>query len=333
MRTQSKVKIQNRYMPLKLSDYAKFRLTTIEHYKVLRQKNFTENEALSFLNVKRATLFRWLKQYKKEKTRSLEKKSTRPKNLRISKIINHELVSHILKIRQENPSFGKEKIKKKLNDMNIFVSSSTVGRILSILFKRGVIYKIPLKNKKYSDARKRIKKRYAQRIPKIKPEKIGQLIQIDHMVINNVYGQSIKEFRATCPITKITFSEIYTSANAKNGKDFLEKLIEKLDFKITSIQVDGGGEFMAEFEDYCKEMGIKLYVLPPRSPKMNGVVERTNQTYRYEFWNTWDIPPEFDEISVMLKEFEYYYNYIRPHQSLNYLTPVEYYNNIKNMVA
>ena len=42
----------------------------------------------------------------------------------------------------------------------------------------------------------------------------------------------------------------------------------------------------------------------------------------------------FKEAEKLLqKEFEYYYNYIRPHQSLNYLTPVEYYNNIKNMVA
>ena len=34
---------------------------------------------------------------------------------------------------------------------------------------------------------------------------------------------------------------------------------------------------------------IKLYVLPPRSPKMNCYVERANETYRYEFWNVYEI--------------------------------------------
>mgnify|MGYP004573017245 CR=1 FL=1 len=42
---------------------------------------------------------------------------------------------------------------------------------------------------------------------------------------------------------------------------------------------------MGEFEDYCEQEQIKLYVLPPRSPKMNCYVERANETYRYEFWN------------------------------------------------
>ncbi len=44
------------------------------------------------------------------------------------------------------------------------------------------------------------------------------------------------------------------------------------------IQVDGGSEFMGDFEDECAERKPPLKVLPPHSPELNGVVERTNRT-------------------------------------------------------
>ena len=41
-----------------------------------------------------------------------------------------------------------------------------------------------------------------------------------------------------------------------------------------AIQVDGGSEFYAGFEDACREKSIKLYFLPPKSSRLNGHVER-----------------------------------------------------------
>jgi hypothetical protein len=45
---------------------------------------------------------------------------------------------------------------------------------------------------------------------------------------------------------------------------------------------------MAEFEAACQERAIALFVLPPRSPKLNGHVERTNGTARREFGELYD---------------------------------------------
>ena len=109
-----------------------------------------------------------------------------------------------------------------------------------------------------------------------------------------------------------------------NAREFLKEVRKEFEFEITSIQVDGGSEFMGEFEEYCKKEQIKLYVLPPRSPKMNGYVERANETYRYEFWNVYEIPDTIEEARKLLKKYEYKYNCERMHQSLNYLTPMEY---------
>ena len=122
-------------------------------------------------------------------------------------------------------------------------------------------------------------------------------------------------------------------ANAINAREFLKEVIYEFDFPIKSIQVDGGSEFMGEFEEYCEEQGIKLYVLPPRSPKMNGYVERANETCRYEFWNVYEIPETIEETRKLLKKYERKYNCERPHQSLNYLTPMEYYYKLIENVA
>jgi hypothetical protein len=33
-------------------------------------------------------------------------------------------------------------------------------------------------------------------------------------------------------------------------------------FPVKAIQVDGGAEFMAEFESACEKKGLRLFVLP-----------------------------------------------------------------------
>jgi len=38
------------------------------------------------------------------------------------------------------------------------------------------------------------------------------------------------------------------------------------------------------FEEACREKEIKLFVLPPRSPKLNGYVERAHRTHLEEFY-------------------------------------------------
>ena len=328
------------YLPQNLTQEARYRYKILIRYKRLREKGFSEKDALEFLQVKRSTFFSWLKKYNNKcgtqrmKTTGLANKSRRPHNFRTTKVISAQLVSHILKIRQAEPMYGKEKIKRELEKDNIFVSVSTVGRVLKYLMEQNKIQNIHLIKKRKSSYLKTAKRvRYAERIRKQKPNKVGELIQIDHMVLNLYNGLSIKEFRAVDPTSRLSISRIYSSATAKNAREFLKEVQKEFEFEIKSIQVDGGSEFMGEFEDYCEQEKIKLYVLPPRSPKMNCYVERANETYRYEFWNVYEIPDTIEETRKLLRKFEYKYNCERMHQSLNYLTPMEYYYKLKEKCA
>ena len=98
-------------------------------------------------------------------------------------------------------------------------------------------------------------------------------------------------------------------------------------FPIRAVQVDGGSEFMAQFEEACRDLDIRLFVLPPRSPKLNGCVERTNRTYRDEFYECSTADPTVADLGRALRRWETTYNTVRPHQALGYLTPAEFLAN------
>ena len=74
-----------------------------------------------------------------------------------------------------------------------------------------------------------------------------------------------------------------SSATVHTARAFLSEAVERLDIS-GAYKVDGS-EFMAEFEADCKKRGLGLLVLPPRSPELNGIVERANRTVRVECWS------------------------------------------------
>ena len=137
-------------------------------------------------------------------------------------------------------------------------------------------------------------------------------------------GQTLKEFRAVCPTIRFMATRVYGRATAGNAKRFLIDLLDTLPFPLASIQVDGGGEFMAGFEDACEDLRIPLHVLPPRRPQFNGCVERANRSARAEFWSLYDGPLTVTGVGPRLNDYEFFYNYQRPHASLAYRTPNEY---------
>ena len=106
--------------------------------------------------------------------------------------------------------------------------------------------------------------------------------------------------------------------------DVLDRLAERMPFPVRAISIDDGSEFMAKFEAACQARGIRLFVLLPRSPKLDGAVERANRTHTEEFYELTDAEPELASFQAELRAWETVYNTVRPHQSLGYLTPAEY---------
>ena len=113
---------------------------------------------------------------------------------------------------------------------------------------------------------------------------LGERVQIDHMSVSK-NGINVKHFQAWERRSKHIHAAVYSNAKAYSAKRFLLEYVQKVPFHIKSIQVDGGSEFMAAFEDTCEELNIPLSVLPPAKPQDNGGVERANRTFREGFYN------------------------------------------------
>ena len=146
-------------------------------------------------------------------------------------------------------------------------------------------------------------------------------VQFDHMTLR-IDGKTFKEFRAVCPLTRRQYAKVYSSATARIARTFLREAFKRLG--IRAVQVDGGSEFMAEFEAECKALGLPLLVLPPRSPQLNGIVERANRTARVECWSQHRGELTCAAMNEALRRYLDYYNSRRPHRSLGMKTPAEF---------
>jgi hypothetical protein len=93
---------------------------------------------------------------------------------------------------------------------------------------------------------------------------------------------------------------------------------------IQRFQTDRGQEFFAYgVQERLMEWGIKFRPIKPASPHLNGKVERTQRTDLDEFYATVDVGDP--ELADRLAEWEFYFNWHRPHSSLGGKTPSEKY--------
>jgi transposase InsO family protein len=134
----------------------------------------------------------------------------------------------------------------------------------------------------------------------------------------------LKHFTAWDIISRWDVLDVYSQVTASTAAHFLDKLERRVPFTIRAIQVDGGSEYEAAFEEECQKRDIKLFVLPPRSPKLNGYVERAHRTHSEEFYEVPESSFDLPEIREELIGWERIYNTIRPHQALGYMTPLQF---------
>jgi transposase InsO family protein len=232
-------------------------------------------------------------------------------------------VTAVLKLREEYPRWGKDKLVVLLHEEGYQASTSMVGRIIRRLKDRGILRE-PIRNH-VSAHRRGIKRPYAIRKPKDYPViDPGDLIQLDTLDIRPLPGVVLKHFTARDMISRWDVVDVYSRATATTATRFLDELEQRMPFTIRSIQVDGGSEFEAIFEEECCRRNIQLFVLPPRSPKLNGCVERAHRTHTEEFYEVTDSSFDLPELRTELLEWERVYNTVRPHQALDYLTPLRF---------
>ena len=294
----------------------------VKKYQILRDNGVDHKTCHAISGISRATFYRY-KKILEDLKNGIQPPSKKPKLLRKREWGESE-IQLVLKIRRDNPTYGKSKITTILKrDHEGIFSESTIGRILKHIKEKGWLTK---SRSAFRYKKKRLFNGHAQRA-EFKPYKdmiLGERVQIDHMTVlkNGIY---VKHFQAWERKSKYIHGSVYSNATALSARRFLLDLIEKAPFKVLSIQVDGGSEFMGEFEEACRELNIPLHVLPPRRPEYNGGVERGNKTLREEFYaSTSLLEDSVRGIQAALSKALLKYNSYRPHFSIGNLTPMQY---------
>ncbi len=272
--------------------------------------------------VGRSTVYRWLARYDRLHLETLEGRSSAPRRRRRPTWTVEQLRA-VKAIRETYPRWGKDKLRILLRRAGIVLSTSMVGRILRRLLAAGDLREP--RRRRMSVHQRRWRRPYAIRTPADWPvEAPGDLVQLDTLDIRPLPNRVWKQFTARDVVSRWDTLELGRRATAVAAAAVLDRLAERMPFGVRAISIDNGSEFMAEFETACQARDIRLFVLPPRSPKLHGAVERANRTHTEEFYEITDAEPELEAFQVELRAWETVYNTIRPHQSLGYLTPAEY---------
>lgn len=270
----------------------------------------------------RSTIYELLTR-RKQGGRGLEDRSRRPRRVR-QPTWSAELEGRVLALRQANPRWGKDTLTPILRREGVDVSVSMVGRILTKLKREGRLLPATL-NDPCITSRAQIRP-YAIRKPRdYVPVAPGDLVQVDSADVRfDGSAQVYKHFTARDYVSRWDVLGVYGRATAVTATSFLDDLLARAPFPVRAIQVDGGSEFKAEFEAACQAKGLRLFVLPPRSPKLNGRVERAQRTHKEEFYQLLDPPDTLAQMRAQLLLQEQRYNTYRPHHALGYLTPQEW---------
>jgi len=305
--------------PIELSRTARSRLAMVDWH---RAHGANVSRTARRFGLSRPTVYRWLARFERLRLESLEDRSSAPRRRRRPTWTIDQLRA-VRAIRETYPRWGKDKLRVLLRRAGIVLSVSMIGRILVRLRRSGELRE-PAR-RRMSVRQRRWQRPYAIRKPvDWRVERPGDLVELDTLDIRPLPGKIWKQFTARDVVSRWDTVELGRRATAAAAAAVLDRLAERMPFPVRAISIDNGSEFMAEFEAACAERAIRLFVLPPRSPKLHGAVERANRTHTEEFYEVTDAEPELAAFQVELRAWEIVYNTIRPHQALGYLTPAEY---------
>jgi len=270
----------------------------------------------------RPTVYRWLARFERHRLETLEDRGSGPHHRRRPTWTMAQLAA-VKAVRERYPRWGKDKLAVLLRRDGLIVSVSMVGRILARLRRSGELREP--RHRRMSIHQRRWARPYAIRKPADwAVERPGDLVELDTLDIRPLSTLVWKQFTARDVVSRWDTVELGRRATAAAAAEVLDRLAERMPFPVRAISIDNGSEFMAEFEAACQARGIRLFVLPPRSPKLHGAVERANRTHTEEFYEVTTAEPELAAFQAELRAWETVYNTIRPHQSLGQRTPAEY---------
>ena len=297
------------------SEHAKFKLHCLEHFY-----QFGWRSTCSAFGVGKSTLYEWKKTFEDSNKSlvSLIPKKTRPKRLR-SMQIDYRLVEFISSFREQYGNIDRRKIKIFLDeyakDLGIqSISDRSIGKVIK---RKQLYFNTPKKIKKKT----KFSRGRTNKSPKVNTP---GYVEVDSVIVYINYQRH--NFICCIDIfTKFAFVRKVSTLSSLQAQITLKEFQKRYGLNIHTVQTDNGSEFLGNFHKYLDQDQIKHVFIYPRSPRLNGVVERFNRTIQEEFINRNDeIYFDLNAFQVKLTEYLDWYNHKRPHMALNYQSPYQF---------
>lgn len=303
---------------LKLSKDACRRLEWIIYYESKSRRN--ARATCRHFAIAPKVFYTWRNRFDGKNLHLLESRCKAPKNTRKREITQIE-EQRIVKLRKSRIRWGKMKLAK--------LYQNTYGQTISswkiqYTIKKWNLYYHPAKNAKIQAKRKRSQAK--KRITELKKRPFpGYLIALDTIVI---HWNGLKRYILTAIDTtsKIAYARMYATKSSRSAADFLYRMHYLLDGEALNSLNDNGSEFHKEFTAACRQLGIVRYWSRTRTPTDNPVCERFNRTLQDEFFALGNFDPDPLSFNQSLTEWLIDYAFVRPHQSLGYDTPWQFYS-------
>ncbi len=275
-------------------------------------ENSSVSKSCRHFGISRPCYYKWHKRYLKFGEDGFVDRSRKPHISRNE--TPREIVEKILYLRR-NYHQGPTKIKMYLARYHgIKATTCTIWRIL----RKNGIGRLPM-NMRYQ----RYPKRYI-RYEKVNP---GEQLQIDVKFLAPIEGQSRRYYQYTAVdhCTRMRILKKYQRNNQQSAIDFVDYVLSRLPFPIKMIQTDNGSEFQQEFHWHVTDKNIQHRYIRPRSPYLNGKVERSHRIDQEEFYSQLKgvVVSTAEDFNARLEKWERFYNYERPHGAMDGQTPYE----------
>jgi transposase InsO family protein len=263
--------------------------------------------------ISRPTFYKWKKRFDEGEAAGLCDRPRAPH--RSPRATAQEVVSKILYLRQTY-HFGAGRIADYLKRFHeISIARSSVHRLLG---KHGV-GRLPASQKH---------RPHKQRWTRYEKPQPGHRLQLDVKFLERIpqTRKRLYQFTAIDDCTRIRVLKVFDACNQATAIQFVDEVLRRLPFRVLTIQTDNGAEFQSRFHAHLDSRDIRHVYIRPRTPHLNGKVERSHRVDDQEFYQLLDKGGITDDVHLFnekLREWEDYYNYHRPHGALDGQTPYE----------
>jgi len=305
----------------KLTRKAQLKLEWIIFYHTLGNHNATLTA--HHFGIARKTFHKWLKRFNERNLLTLEEASRKPKKVRSWTLTNVE-EQQIKQIRKEHIKLGKRKLKVLYEERyGTNISTWKISRVI----RRYQLYPNKVEYAHLQKRRHDAKPKLRIHIIKETVQDIKEFGLLWHMdtIVLWWNGKRVCILTALEEHTRIAYARIYPNNTSITTQEFLKRLLYVSDNKVRIMHSDNGSEFQGNFEKICKTLGILQVYSRVRTPKDNALLERFNRTVQEEWLALCE--QGLDDLQVannLLTEWIIFYNTKRPHQALDFKTPLKY---------